>query len=388
MKKQVGMTGTLGVLSMFLIQSGATLLNPAIAGIAARFPEENYAMLGSVMTLFIFVTSLGCGAVVGKKVKYKVCAVGGSLLFIVGGLLSAMTESWMVILAGRAVAGAGMGLIAPLGNALVLGLYDGQKQAKLLGYGSLLMSVGGIAYQMIGGILAGYNWNTVFYGHLFGLVGLVMGLFIPEPELAAQEEKSEAKTGETKKDKLPAVVFVIGAALGIFNLVYSPVFLNVSIIYMEKGLGSAAAVATGFSLSSACGCIAGLVFGSVYKIFRRFILAFAFFLCGFSTLLIYWSPASVVVMAGLAIGGFCFGIVIPAGMGILGMRTPPTVVAFGVSVAMALFNMGGILVAFWMQMFVSLPGNSLYTPILASVVIQLILGAVFVVYNPYPKQNA
>ena len=44
------------------------------------------------------------------------------------------------------------------------------------------MNGGGIILQMLGGALADVNWQLVFWGHAFGLIGLFMAFFLPEPD--------------------------------------------------------------------------------------------------------------------------------------------------------------------------------------------------------------
>lgn len=98
-----------------------------------------------------------------KKVKYRTLALTGCIIFTVSGTLPAIVGgSFAFILVTRALVGIGLGLMAPLGNALIIGLYEGQKQAAYLGYGTLLMNGGGIVLQMLGGALADVGWKTTF----------------------------------------------------------------------------------------------------------------------------------------------------------------------------------------------------------------------------------
>jgi MFS family permease len=50
----------------------------------------------------------------------------------------------------------------PLGNALILSLYEGQERANMLGLSGVVMNLGGIALQLLGGILAAIRWNYAF----------------------------------------------------------------------------------------------------------------------------------------------------------------------------------------------------------------------------------
>lgn len=384
MKKEVSGLGFLAVMSMYLISMGVTVTTPAMAIFAAQFPDNNFALISTLPTLFTTAASLACGAIVGKKIGYRPCAIVGSAVFLIGGVMPAFVDSFTMVLVGRAILGLGLGILSPLGNALVVGLYDGQKQAKYLGYGTLLMNAGGIVYQQLGGFLAGIGWHEVFYGHLFGVVGLIMAFFIPEPE-APQIDASAQAAGP--KEKMSGAVWVIAVLFAIFNVLNYPVMMNLSLLFLDKGAGDAGAAANALSMYTVAGCISGFVFGSVYKIMKRFTVAFGFLLCAIGAALVWAGPNFIVMTLGLMCIGFGFSVLMPAGFGILGMRTPPTTVAVGTSVAMALMNLGGFLSTYWLVLVDNVMGNMLYNSILVEVIVFAIIGVLFIVVNPYPSEK-
>ena len=384
MKKQVSPLGFLAVMSMFLISMGVTVTTPAMAIIAAQFPENNYALVSTLPTLFVVPASLVCGSILGKQLKYRICGIAGSVIFLFGGILPAFTTSWTVVLVGRAILGLGLGILSPLGNALVLGLYDGQKQAKYLGYGTLLMNAGGIVYQMLGGALAGISWQAVFYGHLFGAVGLIMAFFIPEPDVPQVEAVAE---GPVKKEKMSPAVYVIAILFCVYNILNYPVMMNLSLMYEVKNAGGAAAAATSLSMFTVFGCIAGFMFGTVFSILKRFTISVGFFMCAVGAFLVYSGTTALVMTIGLCMVGFAFSLLMPAGLGLVGILTPPSTVAIGTSVVMALMNLGGFISTYWLQLVDKVMGNVLYNTILIEVVVFAVLGLIFLVYNPYPKQK-
>lgn len=385
MKKQVNTFGFLAVMSMYLISMGVTVTTPAMAIFAAQFPESNYALISTLPTLFVVPASLICGAIVGKKIKYRTCAILGSAIFLIGGVLPAFVETFGMVLVGRAILGVGLGILSPLGNALVLGLYEGQKQAKYLGYGTLLMNAGGIVYQMLGGQLAGMGWQAVFYGHLFGVVGLIMAFFIPEPEVPAAQ--AEVQQTAPKKEKMTAAVFIIAALFCIFNILNYPVMMNLSLLFESKQAGDAAAAATALSMYTIAGCIAGFLFGAVFKVLKRFTISAGFFLCAVGALLIYAGPSFIVMTLGLCCIGFGFSLLMPAGLGLVGIHTPPSTVAIGTSVVMALMNLGGFISTYYLQAVEAIMGNVIYNSILVEIVILAVLAVFFLLYNPYPSEK-
>lgn len=385
MKKQVNTLGFLAVMSMYLISMGVTVTTPAMAIFAAQFPENNYALISTLPTLFVVPASLICGAIVGKKIKYRTCAILGSAIFLFGGVLPAFVESFNMVLVGRAILGIGLGILSPLGNALILGLYDGQKQAKYLGYGTLLMNAGGIVYQMLGGQLAGMGWQAVFYGHLFGAIGLIMAFFIPEPEVSPVGANTQQTS--SKKEKMTAAVFIIAGLFCVFNILNYPVMMNLSLLFETKNAGDAAAAATALSMYTIAGCIAGFLYGTIFKILKRFTISAGYLLCAVGALLVYAGPNFIIMTLGLCCIGFGFSLLMPAGLGLVGIHTPPSTVAIGTSVVMALMNMGGFISTYYLQAVEAIMGNVIYNSILIEIVVLAVLAVFFLIYNPYPREK-
>lgn len=108
------------------------------------------------------------------------------------------------------------------------------------------------------------------------------------------------------------------------------------------------AVLFALSMYTVAGCVSGLVFGTTYKIMKRFTVAFGFLLCAIGAALVWAGPNFILMTLGLMCIGFGFSVLMPAGFGILGMRTPPTTIAVGTSVAMALMNLGGFISTYWL----------------------------------------
>ena len=173
-----------------------------------------------------------------------------------------MGGSFAFILVTRALVGIGLGLMAPLGNALIIGLYEGQKQAAYLGYGTLLMNGGGIILQMLGGALADIGWKTTFFGHLLGVISIVCLIFLPEPEKAPVQQETGGKPAA--KDKISPFVYAIAILFLLFNVLNYPVMLNMSLMFEMKGAGGATMAATALSLYTVAGCVAGFLLSLIH----------------------------------------------------------------------------------------------------------------------------
>ena len=232
-ERKVGTLGVMALLSLPLVSMGFSVVTPAMATLAEHFAGKDVSWISTLPTLFVVIGTMLAGSIMGKKVKYRTLAIVGSLLYFIGGCAPATFDNYAVTLVCRGVLGFGLGLMSPLGNALIIGLYKGQKQAAMLGYGTLCMNAGGIFLQMLGGALAGISWQITFWGHAFSLIALVLAFFLPEPNV--QEPVKEA--GPEKKEKMGTVVWVISAMLLLFNIINYPIMMNVSVLFVMRDAG-------------------------------------------------------------------------------------------------------------------------------------------------------
>lgn len=385
-QKKVSPLNTAAILSLSLIAMGVTVVTPAMATLAQHFVGKDVSWISTLPTLFVVIATMVAGSLMGRKVKYRTLAIVACLLYLVGGCAPAFFDNYAGTLVCRAVFGLGAGLMSPLGNALIIGLYDGQKRASMLGYSTLFMNAGGIILQMLGGSLAEVGWNYTFYGHAFCLIGLIMAFFLPEPEKQAPLPNSKT-TGA--KEKVSGMVWVIAILFMLFNILNYPVMMNISVLFETRNAGGAAAAATSLSLYTVAGCVAGLIYGKIFQFAQRWCLTLGYALCGLGAVLVYVGSTAVIMTTGLMMLGFGFSIIMPTFFTWTGIVTPPSTVAIATSILMALMNLGGFVSSFWLKLLTAVAGESMYSALIVEIVIFFATAVVFVIYNPLkPKESA
>ena len=384
-EKRISPIGTAAIMCLFLVSMGFTVVTPAIAVLGEHFAGKNVAWVSTLPTLFTVLCTALAGSVMGKKLKYRTLAILSGFLYVIGGCAPALFDNYAGMLVCRAILGFGLGLMAPLGNALIVGNYKGQKQASLLGYGTLFMNGGGIILQMLGGALADVNWQLVFWGHAFGLIGLFMAFFLPEPDAPAPAPEA-AKSG--KKEKMGKTVWVIAILFVLFNVLNYPVMLNISGLFVARQAGTAATAATALSMYTVAGCVAGLVFGTVFKFAKRWCVALGYILCGLGALCVYVGQNAVIMTLGLILIGFGFSTIMPAFFAWVGVVTPASTVAGAISICMAFTNLGAFISTFWLQFLDLVFGESVLSGIMIEIVVFLIIGVIFLIYSPFREKKA
>jgi len=384
-KKKLSTLSTAAILAMFVVQMGYTVVTPAMATLAKHFEGKDISWISTLPTLFVVLATFAAGSLMSRGVKYRTLAIVASLLYFIGGCAPALFDNYAGTLVCRAILGLGIGLINPLGNALVLGLYEGQKQASMLGFGTLFMNAGGIAFQMLGGGLAEINWNLTFWGHAFCAIGLLMAFFLPEPE---KVQKTDRTTPTIKKEKIGSGVFLIAILFLLFNMLNFPIMMNVSILFEMREAGGATAAATALSLFTVAGCVAGFLYGAIFKVAKRWCLTLGYALAGFGAMVIFFGNSAVIMSIGLMMVGFGFSVIMPTFFAWAGLVTPPATVAVAISVILALMNFGGFLSSFWLKFLLAVFGESIHSAIIVEIIVFLATAVVFVIYNPLKEKKA
>jgi MFS family permease len=322
----------------------------------------------------------------GKKIKYRTLAITASIIALIGGIAPAFFDNFELTLVCRAILGLGAGLLAPLGNALIVGLYKGQKQANLLGYGTLFMNAGGIILQILGGVLAGTGergWQLVFWGHALLIVAVVMALFLPEPPAA------EVASQSGKKEPMGKSVYLIALIIFLYNLLAFPIMLNMSTLFVQRNAGGPAVAATSLSLYTVAGVVAGFAFGYIFKVAKRFVISIGMALCGLGFLLVFVGETMPIMTAGLMIVGFGFSTFFPAFMAWMGMATPPSTVAMASSLILACMNLGGFVASPYNSLLMKIFGadNFILPMIAIGFVFDFVVAVIFIFATPFKEKK-
>lgn len=381
----------LAVMSIFFVAMGVGTITPAIANIAAAFPEVPFTTIllaSTIPSLMIIPSTLIAGAVAGKKVKFKTLALIGTALFALAGMAPViLNSSFALVLVSRAIFGISLGIISPLGNAILMRFYEGQERANMFGVGSFVMNIGGIVLQFLGGTLSGISWELCFLGHAPAILSFFLILFfMKEPE--PMEEAAESHMG-AKKDRVPAAVWVISIIFGVTMMLIYPMLMNMSSVMADvKGVGDATQAAFSLSMYTVGGAISGVIFGKCYQVLKRFIIPLSFIGGAVGVALIVYGGNVMMITAGTTITGIFYMLSMPTVMMLLGMYAPPSVVALSISIMMAVMNAFAFISTYWIGLIGKLSGDVFIMPIKVTMIGFVILALIFLVVNPFPKKEA
>jgi len=365
---------TIAVMSVFFLTMGVGTVTPAIQSVAEAFPELSFStilLVSTLPSLFIIPSTYISGMVAGNKIGYRPLLLIGILLFSLAGAAPyILTASFAVILVARAIFGIGLGIISPLGNALILSLYEGQERANMLGLSGVVMNLGGIALQLLGGILAAIRWNYAFLAHLLGIVSLLMVMFmLPEPEKREEEKVQE-------KIVIPGSVYLISLLFGIAIMANYPLLVNMSTIISTSNLGDAASAGVVLSMFTVGGMIAGAIFGKVYQLATRFTISIGLLIMAVGSGIVHYANTLMVLTVGTTLVGIGFGLVMPAVMMILGSQVAPNAFAAASGILMAFMNLGGFMSTYYIAMLAGI-NSAVRFPIFVAMCLYGLSGIVY-----------
>lgn len=349
---------TAAVMSIFLNTAGINTVTASLQSIADAFPAISYTNILLIYTLPALVVipfSILAGIAAGSKIKYRTLVISGLVLFVVGGMAPAFMNNFMAILFSRAVFGVGLGILTPLGNALVLNLFDGQKRANMLGMGTVVMNVGCIGLQLFGAYLCVIDWHYVFLAHALGVVSLIIALFLlPEP----QTVRPEKVTNDTcQKVSIPMFVYIQCALYGIAVICFNPMLSSMSTIIQTSNMGNASSAGIVLSVFTVGSMLAGTVFGKAFQILNRFTIPIGLLMTALGMGCIYYAHNLIVIIIGSVLAGG-FSIVLPSIMMNMGTLVSSARFATAVGILMALMNLGVFLSAYYMAVLTQITGNA------------------------------
>lgn len=374
----MGRAGLSAVMVLYFFSLGFSIVTPGMAKFAEAFPDHEYALINSLPTLFISLAGLVFGSVAGRRVGYRTLAILGSAVCLVAGLAPAFIDDFYLILVCRAFTGLGLGFLIPMANALVNGCFEGDRRARLLSVGSLMLNVGGIVLQSVGGFLADIGWQTTFYGYLLFIVALAFSFLIPDVP------GPEGGSGIRGLDRRMAVVVILFMVYGMLQF---SVMQNTSELFESRGAGGSSAAGLALSVFTLAGCVGGIAYSRVKSRSTRavFPLIWAFTAVGAAMQAVLTD--TVGMTAGLAVFGLGFGMIIPAFVEWAGAISRPSVMAFATALVTSGLYLGDFLSMGWRVVGDALSGEHILFNLWATAAVGIVLVLAFAVYDPLRRRT-
>lgn len=302
---------SLAILFVSALEMGGMGLQPALADIAAAFPNIPTVWMQEMSNWPGFAMLLGCAVstLLATKFSKKVlCQVGVGFVVAYAVLGFFLHSSFVELMMWQTILGLGFGFLMPTSNGIIAENYGEDERGKLMGIQDLFTNGGGMYLTLVGGLLAAKAWNYTYLAFLFALIPLILGCFYFPADKPAKsnDEKSHLKVAP--------ITWLFGVIIFVFINSYGVMGANISFIITERGFGSAALTGTAMAIFLIGGMIGGVIFTLIEKKLREYVLCCGFIALVIGFLVIYLAPSLIVVFIGAFIVGTSIGFEMPGSL--------------------------------------------------------------------------
>jgi len=164
---------------------GISSITPAFPGIIKYFgisTQQVGWLIASFTLPGIFLTPVT--GILADRFGRKLVLVPSLFIFGIAGFLCSFMRDFHSLLGLLFVEGIGAAGLSSINITLIGDLYKGEKRTTLMGYNASILSIGTAAYPALGGFIAAFGWQYVFY---LPLLAIPLGFYVlfelnnPEP---------------------------------------------------------------------------------------------------------------------------------------------------------------------------------------------------------------
>ena len=300
----------------------ATIISPALPRMAEAFANvpnaEFFVRLTLTMpALFIAIGALFAGLLLDRFGRKPVLIIS-TILYGLAGTAGFFLDTLPAILVSRAILGVAVAGVMSGFTTLILDYFKGDDLNKFLGLNGAFIGLGGMVFLLLAGLLAEFGWRYPFLVHAFAFVILLgIFLFIDEPDRITNESLTDVNTSPFSWGKLAPVYLTAFVGMAIF-------FIFPVQIPFHLADASTSRVGLALSLQTLASVIAALQYQRLRTRYS-FLVLFSLIFLAFSLNLfvISFSPAYLIVVGGLLIGGVGVGLFAPNNSGWLAAIAPP-----------------------------------------------------------------
>ncbi|WP_326716501.1 MFS transporter [Vagococcus jeotgali] len=172
----------------FILTSGVTI-NGTLPFIKDHFnlSQTQSELLGTLPSFTVVIFIL-LSNYLTKKIGMKQVVIIGLIMASIGGVLPWLTpNSYGLIVFGRLLLGAGLGMYNALSVSFINGLFTGKERSTLLGFRNATESIGQMILTFVAGLLLMRNWMDSYLIYLLAIpIAILFYLYVPNIEAKAK----------------------------------------------------------------------------------------------------------------------------------------------------------------------------------------------------------
>ena len=313
------------LLSTLTIMSNATIA-PALPGLANEFSQTpNSEILVKMLIpipallVVIFAPILGWTA---DKFGRRNQLIIATAAYAISGAAGAWLQDLEAIIVSRAILGICVAALMTAVTALVADYYSGPLRGQFMGLQQAFINIGGIAFIVTGGFIAGINARLPFYIYAIAIALVPLVIYAIRETKHTEHHSQNAEAPTDNSWKLP----LAGCAVLLFwHLVVFYVLPTQIPFFMEDiGIADPSKAGLAIGMGTLAGAIAGVWFGKlVAKLKGHGVVFLGFLAMSLAMLVLSFATTFALVVIGCGLMGVCMGFVMPNFM-LKGMELVPS----------------------------------------------------------------
>lgn len=294
---------------------GIASITPAFPGIISYFSisTQQVGWLIAAFTLpGIFLTPIT--GVLADRFGRKLVLVPSLFIFGIAGFLCSFMRDFHSLLVLLFIEGIGASGLSSINITLIGDLYSGEKRTALMGYNASILSIGTAAYPALGGFIAAFGWQYIFYLPLLAIplgIFVIFGLNTPEPKDHQVLGEYFRRIWKSINQSSVWGLFIVNLLL--FILLYGSYLTYFPILLSERLQASSVHIGLLMSVMSLITAIISSQLGRLNRLFNSKVLLLVgcvFYFLSMGSLLFanqWWQVACSVIVFG-----FGHGLLVPS----------------------------------------------------------------------------
>jgi MFS family permease len=246
------------------------------------------------------------GVVIDKTGRLKLLGFA-LLLYALGGTSGYWLNNIYGILAGRALLGISVGISMTIVTTLVADYYLGKARQQFAGLQIAVMSLAGILFITLGGILADIGWRIPFLLYFFSLLILPAAyLYLKEPTMTG--ESSQTKSGVNS----PRIIWIVFANVMLIWIIFFIIPVQIPFYLKDLGVEKNTMIGIAIAASTLFSAVSSFSYSRIKDLlgFRQ-IFALGYGLMGLAFIAIAMGNSYAAVLLGMLLAGLGMGLMIP-----------------------------------------------------------------------------
>ena len=332
--------GTISLITLIAIWSVSAVtslpglaVSPILGDMNNIFPKASdleIQMLTSLPSLLIIPFVLLTGRLSTGRNKLSLLYLGLAI-FTLCGVACLMAKSMMALIIISSILGIGAGMIIPLSTGLVVDYFTGDIRVKQLGYSSAINNLTLVGATALTGYVADINWHLSFLVYLLPGISLILCTALRRESAAAEPMESDQYKQTTINRRHLTVL-----TLFYFTITFASLVVTFDTAFLfEKYKIKQELAGVSISLFFLAIMLPGLFLNSIIKITRSYTNAVSALILTIGLALMAIFKSSIVLVVGVILTGFGYGIMQPLIYDKAAIIAPPNLATRALSVVMA-----------------------------------------------------